>query len=77
MIEGKDPSSSLYEKVLFPKYTWELSVSAIKQVVEGVQDCGIISHKSNGSYNSLTYHTGLSTCSFANVSSAEWRTAVI
>ena len=67
MIEGTDPSSSLYEKVIFPKYTWEVSVNASRKVVEGLQDCGIICHQSNGSYNSLTYHTGLSTCSFAKV----------
>ena len=67
MIEGKDPTSSLYEKVLFPKFTWEASVTAIMTVLEGLQDCGIISQKSNGSYNSLTYHTGLRACSFAKV----------
>ena len=67
LIEGKDPSSSLYEKVIFPKHTWEVSVNASRKVVEGLQDCGIICHQSNGSYNSLTYHTGLSTCSFAKV----------
>merc|ERR1719219_164105 len=67
LIEGTDPSSSLYEKVIFPKYTWEVSVNASRKVVEGLQDCGIICHQSNGSYNSLTFHTGLNTCSFAKL----------
>ena len=67
LIEGKDPGSSLYEKVIFPKHTWEVSVLASRNVVEGVQDCGVICHRSNGSYNSLTFDTGLNTCSFAKV----------
>ena len=58
----------MYEKITFPKYTWELAVNATRKVEDGVQDCGVISHHSNGSYNSLTYDTGLATCSFAKVS---------
>ena len=67
LIEGKDPGRSLYEKVIFPKHTWEVSVQASRKVVEGLQDCGVICHQSNGSYNSLTFDTGLNTCSFAKV----------
>ena len=67
LIEGKDPGRSLYEKVIFPKHTWEVSVQASRKVVEGVQDCGVICHQSNGSYNSLAFDTGLNTCSFARV----------
>ena len=67
LIEGKDPGRSLYERVTFPKHTWEVSVLASRKVEEGLQDCGVICHQSNGSYNSLTFDTGLNTCSFAKV----------